>query len=76
VPRLVSLTLAFALQLRKKHGKTSVRKNLSQDNIKMDLQEVGGSCADWMELAQDRDMWRALVGTVRNLLVPKMRGIS
>ena len=47
-----------------------------EDNIKMDLQEVGGSCGDWMELAQDRDSWPALVGTVRNLRVPKMRGIS
>ena len=45
-------------------------------NTKIDLQEVGGSCGDWMELAQDRDRWRALVGTVRNLQVPKMRGIS
>jgi hypothetical protein len=40
------------------------------------LQEVGGSCGDWMEVAQDRDRWRMLVGTVRNLRVPKMRGIS
>ena len=47
-----------------------------EDNIKMNLQEVGGGCGDWMELAQDRDRWRALVGTVRNLRVPKMRGIS
>ena len=47
-----------------------------EDNIKMDLQEVGGSFGDWMELAQDRDRWRALVGTVRNLRVPKMRVIS
>jgi len=47
-----------------------------EDNIKMDLQEVGGGCEDWMGLAQDRDRWRALVGTVMNLRVPKMRGIS
>jgi len=40
----------------------------------MDLQEVGGSCGDWMELAQDRDRWWALVGTVRNLWVPKNAG--
>jgi len=42
-----------------------------EDNIKMDLQEVGGACGDCMELAQDRESWRALVSTVMNL-----RGIS
>ena len=47
-----------------------------EDNIKMDLQEVGEGFGDWMELAQDMDRWRALVSTVRNLRVPKMRGIS
>ena len=47
-----------------------------EDNIRRDLQEVGGSYGDWMELAQDREKWRALVGTVRNLRIPKMRGIS
>jgi hypothetical protein len=47
-----------------------------EDNIKMDLQEVGGGCEDWMELAQDRDSCRALVCTVRNHRVPKIRGIS
>ena len=47
-----------------------------EDNIKMDLKEVGGGCGDWMELAQDRDRWWALVSTVMNLRIPKMRGIS
>jgi hypothetical protein len=47
-----------------------------EDNIKMDLQEVGRGCGDWMEFAQDRRGWRALVSTVRNLRVPKMQGIS
>ena len=42
----------------------------------MDLQEVQGGCGDWMDLAQDRDRWRALVSTVRNFRIPKMRGIS
>ena len=37
-----------------------------EDNIKMDLQEVSEGCEDWMELAQDRDRWRALVSTVMN----------
>ena len=35
-----------------------------EDNIKMDLEEVGRGCGDWMGLAQDRDRWRALVSTV------------
>jgi hypothetical protein len=41
-----------------------------EDNIKMDFQEVGGGCVDWMELAQDRDRRRALVSTVINFRVP------
>ena len=40
-----------------------------EDNIKMELREVGG-VGDWMELAQDRDRWRALVTTVMNFRVP------
>ena len=47
-----------------------------EDNSKIDLQEVGGGCGDCKKLAQDRGRWRALVSTVMNLRVPKMRGIS
>ena len=41
-----------------------------EDNINMDLQEVGRGCGDWMGLAQDRDRWRVLVSTVMNSGVP------
>jgi hypothetical protein len=56
-------------------GKPEVKRPLGrprrrwEDNIKMDLQEVGRGM-DWIDLAQDRDRWRALVSTVMNLRVP------
>jgi len=57
-------------------GKPEVKMQLGrprrrwEDNIKMDLQVVGGGRGNWKELAQDRDRWRALVGTVRDFRVP------
>ena len=41
-----------------------------EDNIKMDIQKVGGGCGDWIELAQDRERWRTLVSTVMKFRVP------
>jgi hypothetical protein len=41
-----------------------------EDNIKMYIQKVVGGGGDWVKLAQDRDRWRALVSTVKNLRVP------
>jgi hypothetical protein len=47
-----------------------------EDNIQRDLQEVGGGGGDWMERAQRRARWRALVSTVMNFRIPYVRGIS
>ena len=41
-----------------------------EDNVEMGLQEVGRGCGDWMEFAQDRDRWRAIVSTVMNFRGP------
>jgi hypothetical protein len=67
------LNLALCLIMGKPEGKRPLGRprHRWEDNIKMDLQEVRGGCGDWMELAQDRDRWRALVS-----MVPKMRGTS
>ena len=56
----------------KPEGKRPLRRpsRRCEDNIKMYLEEVGRGCGDWMELAQDRDRWRALVSTVMNFRVP------
>jgi hypothetical protein len=55
----------------KQEGKRPLgRPRRRWDNIRMDLQEVGGGHGDWMELAQNRDRWQALVSMVRDFRVP------
>jgi hypothetical protein len=58
----------YRVLVGKPEGKRSVGRaeHRGEDSIKMDLQKVGGGHGDWMGLAQDRDRWQALVGTVRN----------
>ena len=58
--------------VRKPEGKRPLARPRRrwEDNIKMNLQEVGGGCGNCMELAQDRERWRVLVSTVMNFRVP------
>jgi hypothetical protein len=62
---------AYRILVGKPEGQT-IRKTQTQmgDNIKIYLREIGWDDMDWIDLAQDRDRWRALVNTVMNLRVP------
>ena len=67
-----TLLLAACFLVRKPEGKRPLGRPRRrwEDNIKMDLQEMGEGGGDWMELSQDRERWRALVSTVMNLRIP------
>ena len=66
----------YKFMVRKPEGKRQFGRprHRWEDNIKMDLQEVGCGGMDWIELAQDRDRWRTIVSTVMNLRVPQNAG--
>jgi hypothetical protein len=60
---------ACRILVGKTEGKIPLGRPRWVDNVKMDLREIGCDGVDWIELAQDRDQWRALVNTVMNLRV-------
>jgi hypothetical protein len=63
---------AYSILVGKPEGKRPLERprRRRMENIKIDLGEIGWDGRDWIELAQDRDQWRALVNTVMNLKVP------
>jgi hypothetical protein len=63
---------AYNILVRKNEGRRPLGRPRRrwEDNIKMDLGEIGFGDLDWIRLAQDRDRWRALVNTVMSLRVP------
>jgi hypothetical protein len=63
---------AYRILVGKPEGKRKLGRprRMWVDNVKMDLRETGGDGVDWIDMAQDRDQWRALVNTVLNLRVP------
>jgi hypothetical protein len=72
VARIGEAWNAYKILVRKPEGKRPLGRPRRRwvDNIKMDFRDKGWDGMDWIELAQDRNQWRALVNTVMNLRVP------
>jgi hypothetical protein len=71
VARMGEVSGAYNILVRRPEGRPLGRtRRRWEDNIQMDLREIGFGDMDWIHWAQDRDMWRALVNTVMNLRVP------
>jgi hypothetical protein len=72
VARIGKKRNAYRIFVEKPEGKKPIggQRRKRVDNIKIDLREIGWGGMDWIDLAQDRDQWRALVNTIMNLRVP------
>jgi hypothetical protein len=67
---------AYSILVGKPKGKRQLGRPRHRwmDNIQIDLREIGWDVMDWIDLAQDRDQWRAVVNTVMNIRVPYNAG--
>jgi hypothetical protein len=72
VARMGEGRVAYRVLMGESEGRSPLGRprRRGEDNIRMDLQEVGCGCVDWIGPAQDRNSWRALVSAVRNFRVP------
>jgi hypothetical protein len=72
VARMVEKKNAYRILVGKPEGKRPLGRPRRrwEDNIKMDLREIGWDGMDWIDLTQDRDQWRTLLNMVMNLRVP------
>ena len=72
VARMGERRVVYRVMVGKSEGKRQLGRTRRrwEDDIKIDLQELGCRVRDWIELAQDRDRWRALANAVMNLRVP------
>jgi hypothetical protein len=72
VARMGEVTVVYRVLVGKLEGKRMLRRPRLrwEDNIRMDLQEVGCECVDWIGLARNKDRWRALMNALMNLRVP------
>jgi hypothetical protein len=70
VTRMGEKRNAYRILVGKPEGKSPLRRPRRkwEDNVKMNLREIGRGVMDWIDLAQDRDQWWALVNTVMNLI--------
>jgi hypothetical protein len=76
IDKFNGFTSCAEVHIYSQEDKTAIIKVKRRFNIKMDPQEVGHEGIDWIDLARDRDKWRAPVNAVMNLRFNKMRGIS
>jgi hypothetical protein len=74
--RMGEMRNVYTILVGEPEGKRQLGERRWEDNIRMDLRELGWEVVEWMHMIQDRDQWRTVVNMVMNLRVQKRREIS